>query len=94
MCVLECVCVYMYIHMIHKIYLFFPELTSSAFSTIKSCIRDVFSWMISNKLSVNLNKTESLRFNPNNANLPVNVINLGYNIISPSDSAKTLGVIF
>ena len=50
-----------------QIYLSFsPELASSAFSTIESCIRDVFSWMISNKLSVNPNKTEYLLFNPNN----------------------------
>ena len=78
-----------------QIYLSFsPELASSAFSTIESCIRDVFSWMISNKLSVNPDKTEYLLFNPNNVNLPVNVINLGSNTISPCDSAKNLGVIF
>ena len=45
--------------------------------------------MISNKLSVNPNKTEYLLFNQNNLNLPVNIINLGLNTIS-SDSAKTL----
>ena len=50
--------------------------------------------MISNKLSVNLNKTEYLLFNPSNINLPVNIINFGSNTISPSDSAKNLGVIF
>ena len=46
------------------------------------------------KLSVIPNKTEYLLFNPNNVNLPVNIINLGSNIISPSDSTKNLGVIF
>ena len=50
--------------------------------------------MISNKLSVNTNITEYLLFNPNNVNLPVNIINLGSNTISPIDSAKNLGVIF
>ena len=50
--------------------------------------------MISNKLSVNPNKTEYLLFNPNNVNFPVNIINLGSNTISPSDSTKNLGVIF
>ena len=50
--------------------------------------------MTSNKLSVNPNKTEYLLFNPYNVNLPVNIINLGFNTISPSDNAKTLGVIF
>ena len=65
-----------------------------AFSTIESCIRVVFSWMTSNKLSVNPNKTECLLFNLIKVNLPVNIINLGSNTISPSDSAKNLDVIF
>ena len=39
-----------------QIYLSFsPEFTSSAFSIIESCIRDVYSWMMSNKLSINPN---------------------------------------
>ena len=50
--------------------------------------------MTSNKLSVNSNKTEYLLFNSNNVNLPVNSINLGSITISPSGSAKNLGVIF
>ena len=50
--------------------------------------------MTSNKLSVNPHNTEYLFFNPNNVNLPVNIINLGSNTISPSDSAKNLDVIF
>ena len=42
-----------------QIYLsFFSKLASSAFSIIEFCIRDVFSWMTSNKLSVHPNKTE------------------------------------
>ena len=77
-----------------KFIIIFPELTLSALSAIESCIRDVFSWMISNKLSVNPNKTEYLLFNPSNKNPPVNTISLDLNIISPSDSAKNLGVIF
>ena len=78
-----------------QIYLSFsPEFASPTFSIIEYCIRDVFSWMISNKLSVNPNKTEYLLFNPNNVNILVNIIILGSNTISPSDSAKNLGVIF
>ena len=50
--------------------------------------------MISNKSSLNPNKTEYLLFNPNNVNFPVNIIDLGSNTVSPSDSAKNLGVIF
>ena len=49
-----------------QIYLSFsPELVSSAFSTIESCIRDV-SWMTSNKLSGNYIKTKYQLFNLNN----------------------------
>ena len=54
----------------------------------------VFSWMTSNKLSVNPNKTEYLLFNPSNINPPINTINVNSYIIFPSDSAKNLGVIF
>ena len=50
--------------------------------------------MTSIKLSVNPNKTEYFLFNPNNVNLSVNIINLGSDTISPSDSTKNLGVIF
>ena len=78
-----------------QIYLSFSlGLNSLALSTIESCIRDVFSWMTSNKLSINPNKTEYLLFNPSNINPPVNTINLDSNIISASDSAKNLSVIF
>ena len=68
----------------------------------------MFSWMTSNKLFVNPDKTEYLLCNPNDINFSVNIINLGLNgtyptvnIINlglngtyPSDSAKNLGVIF
>ena len=78
-----------------QIYLSFsPELTSITLSIIESFLRDVFLWMTSNKLSINPHKTEYLLFNPNNVYLPVNTINVDSNIISPSDSAKNLGVIF
>ena len=78
-----------------QIYLLFsPELASSAFSTIKSCIRDVFSRMTSNKLSINSNKTGYFLFNPNNVNLPLNIINLSSNNISSNDTAKILDTIF
>ena len=50
--------------------------------------------MTSNKLSANPNKTEYLLFNSNNINLSLKIINLGFKAISPSDSAKNLGVIF
>ena len=56
-------------------------------------MKDVFSWMIGNKLFVNPDKTEYLLFNSKIINVPVS-INLNLNTISPSESAKNLGVIF
>ena len=50
--------------------------------------------MTSNKLAINHNKTDYLLLNPSNINLPVNTINIDSKIISPSHSAKNLGVIF
>ena len=46
-----------------QIYLSFSPELASAFSSIESCIKDVFSWMIGNKLSANPDKTEYLLFN-------------------------------
>ena len=77
-----------------QIYLSFsPELAFSVFTSIETCIKDIFSWMIGNKLSVNPDKTDYLQFNSKNINVPVsNTLNL--NTISPSEYAKNLGVIF
>ena len=50
--------------------------------------------MTSNKLSIKQKKTEYLLFNPNNVNLPVNIINLGSDTISPSGFAKNFRAIF
>ena len=77
-----------------QIYLSFsPELTT-VFSLIESCIKDIFSWMVANKLSVNLIKTEYLLFNPKHFyNLNCS-INIDSNIISTNDSAKNLAVVF
>ena len=47
----------------------------------------IYSWMISNKLSVNLNKTEYLLFSSLSIIPPVSVINLDSNAISPTNSA-------
>ena len=71
---------------------FSPEL-ASAFTSIETCIKDIFSWMIGNKLSVNPDKTEYLLFNSRNIKVPVS-INFNLNTISPSKCAKNLGVIF
>ena len=76
-----------------QIYISFsPENTSSAMSIIESCIKDVFSWLVANKLSANPNKTEYLLFHSRNINPQAININLNSGIISPSYSAKNLGV--
>ena len=49
--------------------------------------------MVANKLSVNPNKTECLLFNPKHFNNLNCSINIDFNIISPNDSAKNLGVV-
>ena len=82
------------VHMTQIYLSFSPELASSTFPTIESCVIDVFSWMTSNKLSVNSNKFEYPLFNPNNVNLCVIIINRGSNTISPNDAAKNIGIIF
>ena len=72
--------------------LYSPELSSSAFSSLESCIKDVLAWMIGNKLSVHPDKTEHL-FNSKNINIPVS-INLNLNSISPRDFERNLRIIF
>ena len=63
---------------------FDPEHASSAVSIIESCIKDVFSWLVANKLSATPNKTEYLLFNSRNINLQIININLDSDVISPS----------
>ena len=43
-----------------QIYLSFSPEVTTVFSLIKLCIRDICSWMVANKLSVNPNKTGSI----------------------------------
>ena len=74
-------------------YIYFFHLIT-VFSLIESCIRDIFSWIVANKLSVNPNKTEYLLFNPKHFNNPNCCININSNIILPNNFAKNLGVIF
>ena len=61
---------------------------------IEFCIKDVFSWLVANKLSANPNKTEYLLFNSRNINSQVINTNLDSDIISSSYSTKYIGVLF
>ena len=76
-----------------QIYLFFSPEPTAAFSLIESCINDIFSWMLANKLSGNPNKIEHLLFTSKHFNNQNCSINIDSNIISPNDSAKNLGVV-
>ena len=80
--------------MILKYISFSLKRASSAISIIESCIKDVFSWLVANKLSANPNKTEYLLFNSKNINLQVVNINLDPDIISSIYCAKNLVVLF
>ena len=61
---------------------------------IKSCIKDVFSWLVANTLCANSDKTEYLLFNFKNINLQLIDINLDSDIICPSYFTKNFGVLF
>ena len=50
--------------------------------------------MVATKLSVNLNKTEYLLFNPKHFNNPNCSINIDSHIVSPNGLTKNLGVVF
>ena len=77
-----------------QIYLsFLPKLTTVV-SLIESCIRDIFSWMVANKLSVNPNKMEYFLFNAKHFNNPNCSIDIDSNTVSPNESAKKFSVIF
>ena len=72
-----------------QIYISFSlENASFAVSVIESCIKDVSSWLVANKLSGNSNKTEYLLFNSINIYPQVISINLDSDIIFPIYSAK------
>ena len=73
---------------------FFPEHTRYAVSIIKSCIKNIFSWLVVNKLFANPNKTVYLLFNSRNIKLQIINVNLASDIISLSYSAKNLDILF
>ena len=63
-------------------------------SIIESCIKDIFSWLLANKLSANPNEAVYLLFNTRNINPLVININIDSGIISVSYSTKNLSVLF
>ena len=65
-----------------------------AVKKLESCIADIRSWAIQNKLMLNDSKTEILHFHSNfRTHSPFPAINIGGSDISASCSAKDLGVL-
>ena len=64
----------------------------NAISKLESCIADIRSWMLANRLKLNNGKTEYLQFLPHH-NLPAAPITIGTESIDTSTSAKNLGVL-
>ena len=82
------------IRMILKYISFSSEHASPSVFIFESCIKDVFSCLIANKLLANPNETEYLLFISRNIHPQVSNIILDSDIISPSYFAKNLRVLF
>ena len=66
-----------------------------ALNSIRSCIADIRTWMIKKKLKINDDKTEFLIITSPRANFTDEIIlSIGQEVISPSSSCKSLGVMF
>ena len=66
-----------------------------ALHTIHNCISDIQSWMIDNKLKSNDDKTEFFIITSPKAKFSANLqLNIGQEIVLPSTSCKSLGVMF
>ena len=66
-----------------------------ALHAITSCISDIRSWMIGEKLKINNDKTEFLIITSPKAGFSANLqLKIGQEIVLPSTSCKSLGVMF
>ena len=66
-----------------------------ALHAITSCISDIRSWMIDKKLKINDDKTEFLIITSPKAGFSANLqLKIGQEIVLPSTSCKSLGVMF
>ena len=74
-----------------------PTNSSEAIAQLQACLSEVQSWMASNKLKLNPDKTEFIVFGSDDQRakfsglFPVDILG---NLISPSDSVRNLGVFF
>ena len=68
---------------------------SQSLDTICACASDIRSWMIKNKLKINDDKTEFLVITSPHAKIDQDIhFSIGQSSISPSESCKSLGVMF
>ena len=79
-----------------QIYFSFNILDSaSSLLKIESCISDIRSWMIKNKLKINDSKTEFLVISSPKSTISRNIhLTIGQSSINPSESCRNLGVTF
>ena len=70
--------------------------TVSAISRIESCVAEIKSWMITNKLMLNVDKTLIIVFSAprHSVSCNVNHINIDGHDIVPAKTVKNVGVIF
>ena len=67
---------------------------SSTAQHIEDCLADIRTWMLLNKLKLNEDKTELLVIHSRYCPSPVFSLNCGHYIITSSDMARNIGVIF
>lgn len=75
-----------------------PHEIPSLILTMQSCIQKISSWMLSNKLKLNNDKTEVMLFNTKHVartyDIPIDSFNVGNENIKFNEKAKNLGVYF
>ena len=81
-----------------QLYLAFEPTTDEqpgALVRIETCVREIDSWMVSNKLKLNGDKTELLVINARHRPCPlIDHIDVSNFKIQPSDTASNIGVTF
>ena len=73
-----------------------PECATLSIQQIEGCVQEIQSWMLTNMLELNGDKTELLLVGTPKqcAKLPNLLINIGNTAIKPSDKVRNLGAVF
>ena len=62
---------------------------------LELCVKHIYSWMVSNRLNLNQDKTELLPISSSNGQYPVlRCLQVGNEKTCPSESTRNLGVYF